>query len=271
VILVDAGESRAKWIPMTHNCPGFPDGSTGVDLLDRLKQQAVKYGVEVVDGTVRDIRLAARDFLAAASFPIRARSLLMATGIVDTLPEVSDAAGMIKSGTLRLCPICDAYEVIDRRVAVMGPYKDAIKKALFMRTYSSDVTILTGEPAPKVDQNAREQLGTAGIKVETYLPRLITAGDKLARIVLADGRVLEFDTIYPAMGGTSRSELATNLGAQRDEAGNILVDAHQRTAIPGLYAAGDVVNELNQIAVAFGHAAIAASDIHNYLADSDLD
>jgi thioredoxin reductase (NADPH) len=267
VILVDAGESRAKWIPMTHNCPGFPDGSTGVDLLDRLRQQAVKYGVELVKGTVRDIRLAGADFVATASFPIRARSVLMATGIVDTLPDVPDAVKMIKAGTLRLCPICDGYEVIDRRVAVMGPYEDAMKKALFMRTYSPDVTILLSESAPTLDQNARERLAKARIAVEACTPALITAGDKRARVPLADGRVLEFDTIYPAMGCTSQSKLAIDLGAQCDEVGNIVVDAHQRTVILGLYAAGDIVNELNQIAVAFGHAAIAASDMHNYLAD----
>ena len=55
----------------------------------------------------------------------------------------------------------------------------------------------------------------------------------------------------------------TGLGAASNDAGDLIVDAHQRTAIPGLYAAGDIINELNQIAVAFGHAAIAASDIHN--------
>jgi len=78
-----------------------------------------------------------------------------------------------------------------------------------------------------------------------------------------------FDTIYPAMGCTIRSDLAAGLGAECDELGNLVVDSHQRTAVPGLYAAGDVVNEINQIAVAFGHAAAAASDMHNYLATCD--
>ena len=81
--------------------------------------------------------------------------------------------------------------------------------------------------------------------------------------------MLAFDTIYPAMGCTIRSELAIDLGAKEDDVGNVVVDSHQRTAVPGLYAAGDIVDEINQIAVAFGHAAVAASDMHNYLVSSD--
>ncbi|WP_352785566.1 FAD-dependent oxidoreductase [Mesorhizobium sp. M0244] len=68
------------------------------------------------------------------------------------------------------------------------------------------------------------------------------------------------------MGSTIRSGLAVELGACCDKAGNLVVDSRQRTAVTGLYAAGDVVNEINQLAVAFGHAAVAATDMHNYLA-----
>ncbi|TPN76798.1 NAD(P)/FAD-dependent oxidoreductase, partial [Mesorhizobium sp. B1-1-5] len=128
IVLVDAGQSRAKWIPVTHNCPGFPDGIAGVELLDRLRQQALLSGVDLVDDTIHDIKRGGTDFIATASVPIRARAVLMATGIVDTLPDTPDAADMIKAGTLRLCPICDAYEVIDGRVAVMGPADHAMKK-----------------------------------------------------------------------------------------------------------------------------------------------
>ena len=69
------------------------------------------------------------------------------------------------------------------------------------------------------------------------------------------------------MGCTILSKLAIDLGAECDEVGNLVVDSRQRTVIPGLYAAGDVVDEINQIAVAFGHAAVAATDMHNYLSD----
>ena len=268
VIVIDAGESRAKWIPTTHNCPGFPDGISGIELLERLKEQARRYGAVLVDDTVRDVRRDGTDFIATASSPIRARSVLMATGIVDTLPDVVDIAMMIEAGIVRLCPICDGYEVIGQRVGVIGSPEDAMKKALFMRTFTRQVTLLLTDPAAELDTLARQKLIKAGIEVVPCVPTSIRAENNQANISLVDGKVLAFDSIYPAMGCTVRSKLAVNLGAHCDEVGNLVVDSHQRTDIPGLYAAGDIVDEINQIAVAFGHAAVSASDIHNYLAEA---
>ena len=79
------------------------------------------------------------------------------------------------------------------------------------------------------------------------------------------GEIHEVDALYPALGCNVRSDLATGLGASSTENGNLEVDDHQRTTIEGLYAAGDVVTDLHQLSVAFGHAAIAATDIHNRL------
>jgi thioredoxin reductase (NADPH) len=267
VIVVDAGQSRAKWIPVSNNCPGFPDGIAGVDLLDRLRQQALISGVDLVDDTVRDLRRVGADFTATASFSIRARAVLVATGIVDTLPDGADVRDMIKAGLLRLCPICDAYEVIGKRVAVIGPTGSAIKKALFMRTYTSDVTMLVTDAPVVLDADAGDLLRRTGINIKPCIPHTIHPMGKQAGIRLANGAMSGFDTIYPAMGCSILSKLATDLGAERDEVGNLVVDSRQRTVIPGLYAAGDV--EINQIAVAFGHAAVAATDMHNYLANTD--
>lgn len=205
-----------------------------------------------------------------ASFPIRARAVLVATGIVDTLPPIPGVTDMIASGSLRLCPICDAYEVIDKRIAVIGRADQAAKKAVFLRTYSSDVTLLVTEPMSGLDPAASELLNGADVEVEECLPDSVRAEGHRALVSLRDGRTLSFDTIYPAMGCTMRSKLAIDLGAGfKDEAGNLVVDSHLRTGIAGLYAAGDVVDEINQIAVAFGHAAIAAVDMHSYLATMD--
>jgi thioredoxin reductase (NADPH) len=269
VIVVDAGESRAKWIPVSHNCPGFPDGIAGVDLLDRLRQQALMGNVDLINDTVTALRREGDDFVATASFPIRARAVLIATGIVDTLPPIPDVTNMIARGSLRLCPICDAYEVIDKRVAVIGPADQAAKKAVFLRTYSSDVTLLMTEPISDLDPTSSELLNGAGVTVEECVPDSVCAEGHGALVSLPDGRTLSFDTIYPAMGCTMRSQLAIDLGAAFDEAGNLVADSHQRTGIAGLYVAGDVVDEINQIAVAFGHAAIAAVDIHSYLTTID--
>ncbi|TIX46521.1 MAG: NAD(P)/FAD-dependent oxidoreductase [Mesorhizobium sp.] len=268
VIVVDADESRAKWIPLTRNCPGFPDGITGPDLLDRLELQAPRYGASLVRDRIVSIRKTKAGFLAAASSPIRARSVLIATGVVDILPDLPSSTDMIQAGVLRLCPICDGYEAIDKRVAVIGPAEHAIKKALFMRTFTQDLTVLITDPSERSPQE-RTKLKRAGIKIGVCRPNAVCATGREAVVELINGATLSFDAIYPAMGSTIRSRLAVDLGACCDKAGNLVVDSRQRTAVRGLYAAGDVVNEINQLAVAFGHAAVAATDMHNYLANGD--
>ena len=90
----------------------------------------------------------------------------------------------------------------------------------------------------------------------------------VAEIILSDGKELHFDVIYPMLGESPRAGLATQLGARCNKDGKLIVDRHQRTTVPALYAAGDVVDELNQISVAMGHAAVAATDIHNRLGRS---
>ncbi|WP_352995115.1 FAD-dependent oxidoreductase [Mesorhizobium sp. M1273] len=89
------------------------------------------------------------------------------------------------------------------------------------------------------------------MKLGSCAPNAIhTAGNEVV-VELADGGTLSFDTIYPAMGSAIRPRLAIDLGAECDQTGNLIPDSHQRTAVPGLYAAGDVVKEINQLAVAF--------------------
>jgi thioredoxin reductase (NADPH) len=250
VIVVDAGQSRANWIPSTHNCPGFPDGIAGPDLLERLRRQALGWGAELVNDTVQNVQRDGSDFLATASFPIRSRAVLMATGVVDRLPDAPNLPDMIKDGTLRVCPICDAYEVIDKRVAVIGPADQAAKKALFLRVYTSDLTMLVVDALTEKNASAIELIRRVAINIEACIPSSIHSSGQQASIQLSNGRVSSFDTIYPAMGCTVRSKLASNLGAACDELGNLVVD------------------EINQIAVAFGHAAVAATDIHNHLGDA---
>lgn len=270
VLVVDSGESRAQWIPRTHNCPGFPDGVTGPELLQRLTEQADRYGAQRRKGTVRSLQLETNGhFLIETPAPVRARTVLLATGIIDTLPPLEDPAAAIASGRLRLCPICDGYEASDDRIGVMGPGEDVLRKALFLRTFSQDVTMLLTGARDDLPLEARQLLERAGIAMVECSEDAVRIHPDRASVRLADGSDLDFDTIYPAMGCTIRSDLATALGAERDETGSLVVDTHQRTVVPGLYAAGDVVHEVNQLAVAFGHAAAASSHIHNFLAAQD--
>jgi thioredoxin reductase (NADPH) len=267
IAVFDAGASRAALIPRSHNCPGFPDGLPGKELLERLRTQAGRYGVRVTPAEVRDLRRDAHGLFEARldARSVRARTVLLATGIEDAQPEIDNLRTAIREGHVRLCPVCDGYEVIDRDVAVFGPPDKAVSKALFLRPYTANLTVLLSGASSTLTAEQRDTLRDAGVRFhETPVVDLTFEGDEICAL-LADGAQLEIDVLYPALGSRVRAQLALSLGAECTPEGYLKADAHQCTSVPGLYAAGDVVNELNQICVAAGHAAIAATDIYNRL------
>ncbi|HZH42487.1 MAG TPA: NAD(P)/FAD-dependent oxidoreductase [Lysobacter sp.] len=264
--VIDAGTSRARWIPTSHNCPGFPFGVEGPRLLDRLRAQAESFGVEVQGGRITALR---RDdegvFTAEAGDGRRwrARHVLLATGIVDRMPHLHELEQAIGCGAVRLCAVCDAYEARDGRLAVYGPLATALTHAEFLRTFSSDVAVLPSDAAaPDAQAHARAEAARLELLPKPAAMRL--DGETLC-VRFADGHERRFDSVYAALGGDAQSALATALGARTDDNGELEVDAHQQTSVDGLYAIGDVVSALNQISVAVGHAALAATAVHNRL------
>ena len=266
VAVTDDGRSRAAWIPRSHNCPGYPDGIPGPDLLDRLRQQASRYGASILPGRVERLEHD-RDgtFLCTlGSEPVRARAVVIATGVVDLAPPLADLRRAVDRGVMRFCPACDAYEVRDRRIALLGAGACRVEEALLLRSYTADLTVLSLERQLEMPHE-REQLEGAGVRLVEEPVTALHPGQDEIRARLAGGEILSFDTMYCALGLRGRSALATGLGAGQDEDGMLLVDDHQRTSVTGLYAVGDVVKGLTQIGVAMGHAAIAASAINSSL------
>ncbi|MBZ9698402.1 NAD(P)/FAD-dependent oxidoreductase [Mesorhizobium sp. CO1-1-9] len=264
VLVVDAGQPRAALIPKSHNCPGFPEGISGPDLLDRLGRHASLYGATLMRGQVFSLAAGEGGFDAETSIgAIRARKVFLLTGIVDTTPELPRLAEAIAAGVVRLCPVCDGYEVIDRKIAVVGQGDRALHEAIFLSRFTPHVTML-GTHASDFSTSTRRAAGERGIVIRHTLDRLSPAADGCAAI-LQDGATWRFDAVYAALGCKVRSHLALAVGARCCAEGYVTVDEHQQTSVAGMYAIGDVVKALNQIAVAFGQAAIAASHAHREL------
>ncbi|WP_407118905.1 NAD(P)/FAD-dependent oxidoreductase [Bradyrhizobium sp. LMG 9283] len=264
VCVVDAGASRAALIPRSHNVPGFVHGLSGTELIERMSAQLDQLAVARVDAEVTALQRLDHGFLASWNGGEHAAAtVVLACGIVDTHPPFDEWRAAVADGLLRYCPICDAFEATGRRIGVIGPLARAAGKALFLRGYSRDVTLLA--IGPDDDQAATSRLAEADVEV-VFAPdlRLRRRGEGI-EAVFAGGRTAQFELIYPAMGAEVRSQLATALGAEHAGEGHLKVDDHQRTSIRGLYGIGDVVTDLHQISVAFGHAAIAACTIHNSL------
>jgi thioredoxin reductase (NADPH) len=268
VLVVEDGRSRALWIPRSHNCPGYPDGIPGPELLERLRQQAARYQAPFLTKRVETLEQA-EDGSFRISLPertIAARTVILATGADDIQPPIANLDDAIRRGLVRHCPTCDAYEVRDRSVAIIGAGDCRVQEAMLLRTYTADLTVLSLGRDLEMAEDERADLHGAGIRVvDEPVADLVTDGDVVCARLTGSGQMLRFDTIYAALGLRGRSELAVRLGGAHDEDGTLLVDDHQRTSVPGLYAVGDVVAGLTQIGVAMGHAAVAVNSISSSL------
>ena len=269
VLVLHDGTSRALRIPRTHNVPGFPDGVAGVELVARMRQHAETYGAQVREA---EVVAASRDddgftLTTRAGERLSASALILATGLFlnqIALPhDVHEAA--IRAGVLRYCPICDGHEHTNQRIAVVGCDGQGAAEALFLRTYSDDLTLVP-RTFMELDAADRAALATAGVRViEQSVARFEPREDAMRLHLQGGGTPLDFDVVYPALGCRQRTELVRALGLPLDDAGAMDSRAPYGTAIAGLYGVGDIVDGLDQISVAMGHGAIAATRAHNYL------
>ena len=265
--MVDAGGSRAALIPRTRNHPGYPGGIAGTALLELMRRQAGEFGVAVQHATVDWLERDGAGFTAhLGNETLAARSVLLATGVVNNRPRIAPDLhdDALARGLLRYCPICDGYEVTDRTVAVIGTNTHGHDEARFLRMYTRDVTLIAPDAEHALSADERSGLEALGIAiVDGPCDVLQVEGDRI--LVPTPRGTLAFDSLYPALGSVIRSELATRLGAEATDDGCLVIDPHQRTSIAGLYAAGDVAKGLDQISHAMGEAGVAATAMRNDL------
>lgn len=270
VLVVDAGDGRAAMIPATRNHAGFPDGISGIDLLSRMRAQASKYGAAFENGTITSLGITDNGTFRgmAAERMISARSVLLATGVSNRRPVAMSERQheeAVRRGLLRYCPVCDGYEVTDRPIGVIGTGKPSLAEAEFLRSYTSNLSLIAPDGDHNFDEEQRKRADAAGL--------ILLAGPCLEFSLHAEwievrlpGGPKAFFSIYAALGTTIRSKLAVALGVRTTKDGCPVVDQHQRTSIRGLYAAGDLVLGLDQISHAMGQAGVAATTIRNDLA-----
>jgi thioredoxin reductase (NADPH) len=269
--LFDNGSSRAALIPRTNNHAGYPDGIPGVELLDLMRRQAERFGAVREDAHVDAIEPEDDGFaVRLGDRRIRSRTVLLATGVINNPPdmpkEAHDAA--LARGLIRYCPICDGYEVTDKNIGVIGTGDHGMREALFLRGFSKQVTLIAPGAAHDLDEACRVKLTNAGVEhIDGPSTPITVHGDTIR--VTTPGGEQAFDTIYPALGSVIRSELAVAAGALASDDGCLEVDSHQRTSVPGLFAAGDVVKGLDQISHAMGEAGVAATTIRNLLGEKE--
>ena len=268
--LFDSGSSRAALIPRTHNHAGYPGGIKGTELLDRMREQAREFGATREDVEVTGLARKDDMFTVTTDHGThRARSVLLATGVVNHRPPGMDDtlhAEALERGLLRYCPICDGYEVTDKKVGVIGTSDHGTAETIFLRGFTPHLTLISPEGDHDLDDTCSAKLDEAGVKrVAGPCGEYRIEGDQLV-LATAEGD-LAFDSVYPALGSKIRSDLAIAAGAEATDEGCLTVSDHMETSIPGLFAAGDVVKGLDQISHAMGQAGVAATTIRNHLAE----
>lgn len=270
VLLVQNGKPRAAWIPKTHNLIGYDQGISGSNLLARLRRQVNACGMEWARAEAK-VHLLRKGFeidLGARYGKVRAPKVILATGMRDVDPDIGNLLELRHLGLLRYCSICDGYEYRDQPIVVLAKDDFGLQKALFLSQWTRKIRIL--HPAGmRVAPQRRHALKMIPeirlIECETFEMEAQRSPLGL-RVRPLGHRPFYARAAYVELGYHLLDSSYGHLKSlTRTRKGFIPATTEQRTSIPGLFAVGDCVNLLGQIAVAAGQAAVAATTVHNEL------
>lgn len=268
--VVDAGEPRNAPAQHMH---GFlsRDGFPPAALMQLGREEVARYGAEIVAGRVSDIvRVDATprfDVKLADGDVIRARRVLITTGLRDVLPDIPGVRERWGHDLLH-CPYCHGYEVRDQPLGVIGGTAEAIAHAQLVRQWSSDIVLFSHDT--DLAQGDREALDANAVAVvQGPVARLRVKDDALTAVELADGRVVRRTAVFVRPQMVPNNDALTSLGCQMHE-GWVIADATGRTSVPGIWAAGNVINPRAQVITAAGEGSSAAIAINADLVDEDV-
>jgi thioredoxin reductase (NADPH) len=259
------------------NFPGFPDGVLGPDLMDSIRKQAERFGAELVTDDVTEVDLTANPkVVKAGSDTFLARSVIIATG--SSYRELGIPGEKRLSGHgVSWCATCDGFFFRDQDIAVVGGGDSALEEATFLTRFARSVTIVHRRDSLRASAIMQDR-ALASPKIRFAWDSVVTevvgedrvSGIKLANTTTGEESFLEVSGIFVAIGHDPRSELFTGQLATDDEGYLLVEQPSTRTAIPGVFAAGDVVDHTYRQAVtAAGSGCAAALDAERWLADQD--
>jgi thioredoxin reductase len=269
VVIVDAGNPRNM---RSHGVHGFltREGLRPVELLAMARDQLTPYDVECRDGTVMQIERIEDSFRAVLldGSQIECRKVLLATGVVDLLPEIEGIEEMYGL-TVHHCPYCDGWEHHDGRIAVYGAGAHGGGLAIAMKTWSRDVVMCSDGPS-HLSGKLRQRLKRNGIDVyEKKIERLVGMLGKLERIVFEDGTSLPRTALFFSTGNVQRSKLPESIGCKLTPKGAVRAGRDQRSSCPGIFVAGDAAEDTQYVMVAAAEGAKAAMQINSELISED--
>ncbi|WP_233221585.1 NAD(P)/FAD-dependent oxidoreductase [Streptomyces carminius] len=256
VLVIDSGAPRNAPADGVHVYPGH-EGTPPARLLATARAEVAGYGGEFLAGTVvaaerrgsGDFRLVLDDGTA-----VEAARLLVTTGLVDELPPVPGLAERWGRDVLH-CPYCHGWEVRDTPIGVLATGPLAVHQALLWRQWSEDVTLFR-HTAPEFGDEEYEKLAARGVSVvDGEVTGLEVTGDRLTGVRLAGGRIIPRRALATASRLTARADFLDGLGlkpAEQEWGGQVIgtaipADPTGATALPGVWAAGNVTSPTEQV------------------------
>ncbi|MEU9342644.1 NAD(P)/FAD-dependent oxidoreductase [Streptomyces sp. NPDC048278] len=282
-LVVDAGEPRNA--PAAH-MQGFlsRDGMAPAEFLAVGREEIARYGVELVrDRAVGATKDGADGADGADGFTVtlaggrtvRARQLVVATGLKDELPPVPGVAERFGRDVLH-CPYCHGWEVRDQAFGVLATTPMSVHQALMVTQWSKDVTLFLHqvEETELTDDDLR-RLAAAGVRVVPgEVAGLRIEDDRLTGVRLAEGTVHDREALFVAPRPVPRNDLFRELGAELTETpfgAYPVIDERGLTTVPGLWAAGNASGFAEQVVNAASRGYRAGAAINGELLFADLD
>ena len=271
VVVCDAGRPRNASASALH---GFltRDGIPPLELRRLAREELARYDtVEVLDTEVRDATCESAGFsvILADGRRLQSRKLLLATGVVDHVPEIEGLQEMYGRSVFH-CPYCDGWEVRDRPLAIYGRGERGAGLSLELTGWSRDLVIVTDGPS-EIEPAELARLRTHGIAVdERRVARLEGREGRLERIVFREGPPLPRHAMFFTTGQSQHSALTVQLGCRFNDKGTVRTGPYETTHLPGLYVAGDASRAVQWVVVAAAEGAEAAYAISQALLKEDL-
>jgi thioredoxin reductase len=270
IAVVDAGAPRNA--PAAH-LHGYlsRDGVAPTELLAVGRREVQGYGGTLLAGTVTKIGPDETGFTAVVDGgqQISARQILVTTGLRDEIPDIRGLRSRWARDVLH-CPYCHGHEVRDRQLGVLGGGPGAVRYAQIVRQWSDDLIYVTPPDLLTATERSELRARTIGIVEGTIDEVVIDSDDHLRGLRMGDGCDIPFDAVFVPPRFVPTNHLLLDLGCAADPDGWVSVDSTGRTSVPGIWAAGNVVDPRAQVITAAGAGSATAIALNADLVDDDI-
>ncbi len=259
------------------NYPGFVDSIGGFDLADNMEKQAAKFGATFKDAIIEKVDLSRRPFALTTDSDetILAETLIISTGASPRKLGVPGEDKLANRG-VSYCATCDGFFFRNKKVVVVGGGNSALDESLFLTRYVTDVTLVHRRDTLRADSVLQERVMSNekyrfawDSAVEEILGDDKVTGVRLRNLKTGEVSEIEADGVFPYIGHVPNTWLFKDV-LDLDENGYLLADERTRTKIPGVFAAGDVVDHVYRQAVtAAGDGCKAAMEAVWFLAEQE--